>query len=103
MNYLGKPRWIDSEDEDRPFPVALRQTREEQEQETAITFPGPDEYREYAAEFSRSADDDDSTADRVLAARPDPLLDDPEWGTAKAAPDRKKRDGTVQMTLDVDA
>ena len=102
MTYLGKPRWIDSEDEDRPFPVTIRQTREERETGKSVRFPGRDEYLEYPADFPHVADDDDSTEDRVLCVRPDPLLDEPEWGTAKPAPDRKKNDGTVQTTLDTD-
>ena len=102
MTYLGKPRWIDSEEEDRPFAVALRLTREEQETEKPVQFPGRDEYLEYPADFMHRDDDDDNAEDRVLPARPDPLLDEPEWGTAKPAPGRKKGDGTVQTTLDTD-
>ena len=102
MTYLGKPRWIDSEDEDRPFPVVLEPQREELETETPVRFPGRDEFLEYAAHFPHRADDDDSMEDRVLCSTPDPLLDEPEWGTAKPAPGRKKGDGTVQVTLGTD-
>lgn len=100
MNYLGKPRWIDSEDEDQPFPVTLPPTREEEETEVPVRFPGRDEFIEYAADFPHPAEDRDSMGEQVLDARPDPLLDEPEWGVAHPAPERKKGDRTLQMRLE---
>jgi len=48
MTYLEKPRWIDSEDQDRPFPVVLKPTREELETAVAVQFPEKDDLMEYA-------------------------------------------------------
>jgi hypothetical protein len=100
MTYLEKPRWIDSEDQDRPFPAVLEPTREEQETAEAVQFPGDDDLQEYAADLVPRADDSDTLEDRVLVVRPDPLLDEPEWGTAKSQPEIKKGKESVQTTLD---
>jgi hypothetical protein len=100
MTYLEKPRWIDSEDQDRPFPVVLKPTREELETATAVQFPGEDDLMEYAVDLPQQADDIDTSIDRVLVGRPDPLLDEPEWGTAKSQPEIKKGKESIQTTLD---
>ena len=102
MTYLEKPRWIDSEDQDRPFPVVLKPTREELETATAVQFPGIDDLMEYAVDLPLRADDFDTPEDRVMVGRPDPLLDEPEWGTAKSQPEIKKGKGSVQTTLDTE-
>lgn len=102
MTYLEKPRWIDSEDQDRPFPVVLKQTREELETAVAVQFPGEDDLMEYAVVLPLRADDFDTPEDRVLVGRPDPLLDEPEWGTAKSQPEIKKGKESVQTTLDTE-
>ena len=102
MTYLEKPRWIDSEDQDRPFPVVLKLTREELETATAVQFPGKDDLMEYAVDLPSRADDFDTPEDRVMVGRPDPLLDEPEWGTAKSQPEIKKGKGSVQTTLDTE-
>jgi hypothetical protein len=99
MTYLKKPRWIDSEDQDRPFPAVLKPTREELETAEAVQFPGKDDLKEYAADLIPRADDSDTLEDRVLVARPDPLLDEPEWGTANSQPEIKKGKESVQTTL----
>jgi hypothetical protein len=99
MTYLEKPRWIDSEDQDRPFPAVFRPTREEQETARAVQFPGEDDLREYAADPGSRADDSDALEDRVLVAAPDPLLDEPEWGPARIQPEIKKGRESVQTTL----
>ena len=83
MTYLEKPRWIEDEDQDRPFPVVFRPTREEQETAEPVHFPGRDESMEYAADLPPGSDDADTSEDRAMIARPDSLLDEPEWGTAK--------------------
>jgi hypothetical protein len=100
MSYLEKPRWIDNEDQDRPFPAVFRPTREEQETAEAVLFPGRDDLKEYSADLKPRADDSDTLEDRVLVAVPDPLLDEPEWGTAKSQPEIKKGKESVQTTLD---
>ena len=100
MTYLKKPRWIDSEDQDRPFPAVFEPTREELETAEAVRFPGEDDLMEYAADLVPRADDADTLEDRVLVAVPDPLLDEPEWGTAKSQPEIKKGKESVQTTLD---
>jgi len=100
MSYLEKPRWIDNEDQDRPFPAVFRPTREEQETAEAVQFPGRDDLKEYAADLKPRADDSDTLEDHVLLAEPDPLLDEPEWGTAKSQPEIKKGKESVQTTLD---
>jgi len=102
MTYLEKPRWIDSEDQDRPFPVVLKPTREELETATAVQFPGIDDLMEYAVDLPLRADDFDTPEDRVMVGRPDPLLDEPEWGTAKSQPEIKKGKESVQTTLDTE-
>jgi hypothetical protein len=99
MTYLEKPRWIDSEDQDRPFPVVLKPTREELETTIAVQFPGKDDLMEYAVDLPLRADDFDTPGERVLAGRPDPLLDEPEWGTARSQPEIKKGKESVQTTL----
>jgi hypothetical protein len=100
MTYLEKPRWIDSEEQDRPFPAVFEPTREEQETAEAVQFPGEDDLKEYAADLIPRADDADTLEDRVLVAAPDPLLDEPEWGTAKSQPEIQKDGKSVQTTLD---
>jgi hypothetical protein len=100
MAYLGKPRWIDSGDQDRPFPAKFRSTREERETAEAVQFHGEDDFTEYAVDFSLQADDFETPEGRVLVAAPDPLLDEPEWGTAKSQPEIKKGKESVQATLD---
>jgi hypothetical protein len=102
MTYLEKPRWIDSEDQDRPFSVVLRPTREERETAEPIQFSDKDESMEFAEDLPHRADDFDTPEDRVLLAAPDPLLDEPEWGTAKSQPEMKKQKESVQSTLDID-
>jgi hypothetical protein len=100
MTYLEKPRWIDSEDQGRPFPVILRPTREEQETAEPVQFSGNDEDMEYAAALPHRADDSDTLEERAMIASPDPLLDESEWGPAKSQPEMKKRKESVQITLD---
>jgi hypothetical protein len=102
MTYLEKPRWIDSEDQDRPFPAEFRPTREEQETAESVQFPGEDDFMEYAVDFPLQADDSDTLEDRVLAVTPDPLLDEPEWGAAKSQPEIKKDKESVQTTLEME-
>jgi hypothetical protein len=102
MTYLKKPRWIDKEDEDRPFPVVLRPTREEMEVAEPVQFYGEDEYAEHAADLHHLADDFDTTEDRVLVAEPDPLLDEPEWGGRKNQPEIKTRKSSLQLVLELD-
>jgi len=102
MTYLTKPRWIDEENEDRPFPVILKPTREELEVAEPVQFYGEDEYAERAVELRHLADDFDTTEDRVLIADPDPLLDEPEWGGRKTQTGRKTgKVSTVQKVLDL--
>ena len=100
MTYLEKPRWIDSEDQDRPFPVVLKPTREELETAVAVQFPGEDDLMEYAVVLPLRADDFDTPEDGVLVGKPDPLLDEPEWGTAKSQPEIKKGKESIQTTPD---
>jgi hypothetical protein len=100
MTYLEKPRWIDSEDQDRPFPAVFEPTREELEIAEAVQFSGEDDYKEYDADLISRADDSDTLEDRVLVAAPDHLLDEPEWGTAKVQPEIKKGKESIQTTLD---
>jgi len=102
MTYLEKPRWIDSEDQDRPFPAEFRPTREELETAEAVQFPGEDDFKEYAVDLPLHADDFDTFEDRVLVSTPDPLLDEPEWGAAKSQPEIKKGKESVQTTLDTE-
>ena len=102
MTYLKNPRWIDYKDEDRPFPAVLKPTREELETVIPVRFPGEDEYRQYAADLPRLLDDFDTTEDRMLVAEPDPLLDEPEWGSAGNPPVIKKEKDTVQICLDIE-
>ena len=102
MTYLKKPRWIDNEDEDRPFAAELKPTREEMETPVPVRFSGEDEYQEHAADMPHLLDDFDTTEDRTLVAEPDPLLDEPEWGSAPSQPMMKKEKSSVQSTLDLE-
>jgi hypothetical protein len=102
MTYLKKPRWIDGEDEDRPFPVQIKPTREELEMPEPVHFSGEDEYAEHAADMYHLLDDFDTTEDRAMVAEPDPLLDEPEWGGRKSQPDIKKKKEPVQTILECD-
>lgn len=103
MTYLEKPRWIDSEDQDRPFSLVLTPTREELDTAEPVQFSGEDESMEYAADFPCSAGDPDTAEDLVLIASADPLLDDPEWGAAKDQPEMKRRKVSIQSRLDTDS
>lgn len=102
MTYLEKPRWIDSEDQDRPFSIVLKPTREELDTAEVVQFSGEDESLEYASDIPCHSDDPDMPEDRVMIAASDPLLDEPEWGTAKSQPEMKKKKETIQSTLDTD-
>ncbi|HSA38950.1 MAG TPA: hypothetical protein P5013_08715, partial [Methanoregula sp.] len=103
MTYLEKPRWIDSEDQDRPFPVVLLPTSEELETAEPVQFSEKDDLMEYAADLPCRDDESDMMEARVLIAEPDPLLDGPEWGIAKNQPVVKKLKESFQSLLDVDS
>lgn len=103
MTYLEKPRWIDSEDQDRPFSIVLRPTREELETAEPVHFIEKDDLMEYAADLPYPDDESDKMEERVLIAAPEPLLDGPEWGSAKNQPEMKRQKESVQSVLDVDS
>jgi hypothetical protein len=102
MTYLTKPRWIESEDEDRPFAVPLTPTREEMDNAEPVQFPGEDEYAERSADLYHLLDDFDTTEDRVMVAEPNPLLDEPEWGGRRDQPEIKSKKASVQIVLEAD-
>lgn len=102
MTYLKKPRWIDSDDEDRPFPAVFKPTREERETAEPVQFSGKDDSEEHATDLPHLADDFNTPEDRVMIAAPDPRLDEPEWGTAKSQPAMRKRKDSVQSILDTE-
>jgi hypothetical protein len=102
MTYLKKPRWIDREDEDRPFPALFRPTREELDHAEPVQFSGKDEFCEYAADLHLLAGESDSTEDRVIIAKADPLLDEPEWGTAPSRHELNKKKDSIQLQLETE-